>query len=364
MNIPNPYDNRHYIYYIAVPLLLMAASLGLIFFGPGLQPDIDLKGGILISVQAQGAVDEAALSEALLQASGQNAHIRSFDSPTGVGVDIELPLDPALDKADALLLQTRNLQQEYDQARIDASQGLVDENVVQSLRGQVTASARQTMDAAGKTLTALEPTEAVIQAENAVSESRTEYRSRLTQAVQDTVAVDSISIRQVGSSLSRFFLAKTQEVVLLAFVLSAILVFLVFRSIPASVAVIFGAVADIVITAGAMSLLGIPISLASIAALLMLIGLSLDTDMMLTTRVVKRSEHTPKIRAFEALKTGFLMNATTVVAFGVLAGLALTLQIPTYYQIGVVATIGGLVDFVATWMGNAPLILKFKEDHA
>ncbi|MDP2717395.1 MAG: protein translocase subunit SecF, partial [Candidatus Micrarchaeota archaeon] len=86
-----------------------------------------------------------------------------------------------------------------------------------------------------------------------------------------------------------------------------------------------------------------------------------DTDMMLTTRVVKRKEGTPAGRAFDAMKTAFLMNATTVVAFGVLTGLSIVLQIPTYYQIGAVATIGGIIDFVATWAGNAPLILHFTE---
>ncbi len=106
-----------------------------------------------------------------------------------------------------------------------------------------------------------------------------------------------------------------------------------------------------------MGALGVPLTLASIAGLLMLIGLSLDTDALLTVRVIKRKEGSPAERAMTALKTAFMMNLTTLVAFGVLALVATLLQIPTYYQIGVVVAIGAVADFATTWCFNAVLLL-------
>ncbi len=361
MDIPNIYENPNTKYYILLPLALMAISLALVFFGPGLQPGIDLKGGMLVTVQFSHDVDSAKLSGAIEKAAGEKPSMRFFDSPTGKGVEIELALKPSLDAADSLLASTHVLQEQYDAARIALSQGQGGEAAVERLRAQVVDSSRKTVETAGRQLNAKDASEAVLEAERAVSEARTEYRESLLNAVQSVVTADSVSVREVGSSLSAFFLVKTREVVFLAFLLSGILILVIFRSLVASFAVIFGALADIVITLGVMSLLGIGLSLASIAALLMLIGFSLDTDVMLTTRVLKRRDGTPAERAFEAMKTGFMMNLTTVVAFGVLLVLAIMLQIPTYYQIGLVATIGGLVDFIATWAGNAPLVLQFAE---
>jgi len=341
---------------------LMAVSAALVLFGPGLKPDIDLKGGLLISVQYDHEVDSAALASAIQKVSGERPSLRFYDSPTGNGVEIELPLKAELDKADAELAEVHRLQENYDRARIALSQGQGTQAALDAAqKALLDAAARTVKTASGSGLVASDPTAAVAEAEAAVADARSQYRQALLDAVNSVVTAQSVSVREVGSSLSSFFFSKTREVVLLAFVLSGILIFVVFRSFAASFAVIFGALADVTITAGVMSLLGIPLSLATVAALLMLIGFSLDTDVMLTSRVLKRREGTPKSRAFDAMKTGFLMNLTTVAAFGVLAAIAVILQIGTYYQIGMVATIGGMVDFIATWAGNAPLIIQYAE---
>lgn len=93
----------------------------------------------------------------------------------------------------------------------------------------------------------------------------------------------------------------------------------------------------------------------------MLIGFSLETDCMLTIRVLKRTEDNPVTRAFEAMKTGILMNFCAIGSFGVLIIVSMWLQIPTYYQIGTVAVIGSIVDFMATWLANAIMILWYVE---
>ncbi len=147
---------------------------------------------------------------------------------------------------------------------------------------------------------------------------------------------------------------------MLAIVLSLILVFLFFRSLPPSIAVLTGAVCDIVMALGAMGLFGIPLTLASFAALLMLLGFSLDTDILLTTRMLKRKGDARE-HAYDAMKTGLTMSLMAVIAFGALFILAVVTRIPTYYEISAVALAGLVADMFATWGINAVMILNYVE---
>jgi preprotein translocase subunit SecF len=71
-----------------------------------------------------------------------------------------------------------------------------------------------------------------------------------------------------------------------------LVVFFYFRSIAPSLAVILEAFSDIIVTLAIFNLTGIKLSTAGIAAFLMLIGYSVDTDILLSTRVLKRKDGT------------------------------------------------------------------------
>ncbi|MFH1780241.1 MAG: hypothetical protein ABH803_03835 [Candidatus Micrarchaeota archaeon] len=345
--VSNIYENKNYKLLLVLPLLLMAASLYLVF-GVGLTQGIDLRGGLLFTV----FTNEGSTAELVVVLP--DAEIRSFDGPGGRGFEIQLPNNPDLEQAEVLYKELISL--DSDLARAEVTQG--EEATVVELNQEISSRFSELSGLVG--FSGVAPSDAHKKLElvsELFSSAKSEYRQELVSKISSVVTIDSYSFKEVGSSLSKFFLNKTSEIVLWSFILSSILVFIIFRKLAPSLAVIFGVVADIVITLGAMVLFNIPLSLASVAALLMLIGFSLDTDVMLTVRVIKRKEGTPVTRVWNALKTGLLMNITTVVAFGVLTLLAITLQIPTYYQIGAVAVIGGAVDFVATWAGNAVLIL-------
>ncbi|PJD01359.1 hypothetical protein COU38_01395, partial [Candidatus Micrarchaeota archaeon CG10_big_fil_rev_8_21_14_0_10_54_18] len=355
MNFPNPYENKKYKWLAVIPLLLMLASVYFIFQIP---TGIDLKGGLLLTVYSEQEVDEAKIQAAL--ADYADAEVRTFSSPLGSGVEIELPNDPSLEQADAELKELLDYAEEYTRAEVAAA--------YYEGGGEGNASEKESVFAEKARLEALvleksgivlslttgeavpaDANEAAALAEEAFNEARSAYRTNLLKKVSSVVGVEKYSFKEIGSSLSKFFFNKTQEILIYSFILSTIVVFAIFRSLVPSFAVIFAAIADIMITAGVMGALAIPLTLASIAGLLMLIGLSLDTDALLTVRVLKRKEGSPAERAFNALKTAFMMNFTTLVAFGVLAFVATLLQISTYYQIGVVVAIGAIADFVATW---------------
>ncbi|HIP91455.1 MAG TPA: protein translocase subunit SecF [Methanothermococcus okinawensis] len=168
------------------------------------------------------------------------------------------------------------------------------------------------------------------------------------------------SQKEISPTLSKRFWSDGLKAIAFAFLFMAVVVYLVFRSPIPALAVILAAVSDIVIALGCMSLFDIPVSTATIAALLMLIGYSVDTDILLTTRVLKRKIGDLEERIKEAMKTGITMSLTTIVAMLVLY-LVVTYVVPAAIllrDIALVILFGLIADLLTTWLTNVG-ILKY-----
>ena len=123
-------------------------------------------------------------------------------------------------------------------------------------------------------------------------------------------------------------------------------------------AVILAALSDIVVTLAVFNLTGIKLSTAGIAAFLMLIGYSVDTDILLSTRVLKRKEGSVMDRVYNAMRTGLTMSATTLSA--VLIAL-IFVQSEIVKQIMIILFIGLLVDLIMTWIQNVGILRLYLE---
>ena len=110
-----------------------------------------------------------------------------------------------------------------------------------------------------------------------------------------------------------------------------------------------------------MAVFKVPLSLATIPALLMLVGYSVDTDIMLTTRLLKRREGTAADRTIGAMKTGLTMTFTTLAALTVMLSISFFNQITIIFEIAAVIFFGLLGDLISTWMMNAPILLWYVE---
>lgn len=173
------------------------------------------------------------------------------------------------------------------------------------------------------------------------------------------------SFRSVGPLLSQQSLTQVYYALAFAFLFMSITVFIIFRNFVPSIAVILAALCDIIIAIGGMSIFGIPLSLASVGALLMLIGYSVDTDILLTTRVLKRREGTIVERAKDAMGTGFTMAAA---AIGSMVALYLVVRFfmpnaEVLDQIAAVLIIGLVADVLATWLMNLGILRWYMEGH-
>ncbi len=166
------------------------------------------------------------------------------------------------------------------------------------------------------------------------------------------------SIEIMGSSLGASFFKETIIALLLAFLLMSVVVFIYFRTFVPSIAVILSAFSDIVVTLAIVDLLGMKLSTGGIAAFLMLIGYSVDTDMLLTTRLIKRKEGTVLDRTIGAFKTGMVMTITTIAAI-IVALLFTKSDIVT--QIMTIVLIGLCVDIVNTWIQNVGILRIYLE---
>ena len=169
---------------------------------------------------------------------------------------------------------------------------------------------------------------------------------------------EDYSVEVVGSSLGNAFFVQTLRALAIAFLLMGLVVFLYFRTIIPSLAVILAAFSDITITLASFNLTGIKLSTAGIAAFLMLIGYSVDTDMLLTTRVLKRTEGSVMERIYGAIKTGSTMLITTLVAITIAL---LFVQSEVIKQIMIILFIGLLVDFITTWIQNVGILRLYLE---
>ncbi len=184
---------------------------------------------------------------------------------------------------------------------------------------------------------------------------------KLTSVLEGTGNITSY--RSVGPVLGKEAMTQVYYALAFAFIFMSITVFIIFRNFVPSMAVILAALSDIIIAIGGMSLFGIPLSVASVGAILMLIGYSVDTDILLTTRLLKRKEGTVTERALDAMKTGLTMAAAAIGAMAALY-LVVIFLIPaaqTLADIAAVLIIGLVADILATWLMNLGILRWYME---
>ena len=183
--------------------------------------------------------------------------------------------------------------------------------------------------------------------------------STFTSAIEGKAKV--ISYNEIGPVLSEEAMGQIYIAMIFAFLFMAITVFIVFREPVPSVAIILAALCDILIALGGMSILKIPLSIASVGALLMLIGYSVDTDILLPTRLLKRREGTVEERAKNAMYTGLTMSFAAIAAMGILYIVTILVmpEATTLSNISAVLVIGLIGDILSTWLMNLGILKTY-----
>jgi len=187
-----------------------------------------------------------------------------------------------------------------------------------------------------------------------------ELKELLEEILNYELTEENSSIEFTGAGLSNSFYRQLQIAIVISFVLMAIVVFVIFRTLAPSGAVVLSAFADIIMTLALVNFLGISVSSAGIIAFLMLIGYSVDTDIMLTTRLLKQRGSEINKRLADAFKTGLTMTLTSIVA--IITALIITQSFSEILkQIFTILLIGLSFDILNTWITNASILKWYLE---
>lgn len=201
--------------------------------------------------------------------------------------------------------------------------------------------------------------------EGVIIETNLDKIDNIKAALEDFLKIkltnDNFSVEITGASLGKAFSSQIIIAMIFAFIFMAIVIFITFRVFVPSVAVIFAAIFDMIIAMAGMNILGIKLSISTAAALLLLIGYSVDTDILLTTKILKRKTSGGlNDRIFESIKTGTTMTFTAIAAL--LVGYFLT-NAYVMKAMFTVILIGLFADLFSTWLVNVYLLKSYAEKH-
>ena len=321
MELPNPYDTPYYKYYVIIALA--------IFFGAafvaiqGLRPGIDLTGGTAMSAPLNKDISYDDVEAFMKEHGVLDVIVRITENPlTGKkGIIVEFSGNEDLLKA-----------QELVDTDPEKAKDLV---------------AKFTPNVTGNLTVA-----------QIVQLAEEKFKNKLRQDFATFLGVDAkdISVTSIGSSIGKLFWESSERALIVAFILVAAIVFVLFREPVPSIAVIQAIIFDMVCALAGMSLLQIPVTLPTIAALLMILGYSIDSDIMVTDKIMRRRYGTTAERAFEAMKTGLTMTGTTLVVLGVLVFFSYFSQMTALFQISAVLFFGLLGDLPSTYLINVVIV--------
>jgi len=116
-----------------------------------------------------------------------------------------------------------------------------------------------------------------------------------------------------------------------------------------------------------MAVFRVPLTLQTLTILLMMVGYSIDTDIVLSTHLLKRSrkeEGDEYERAGRASSTGIHMSGTTLVSMLFILAVGYLTRNLSVIRVGMVMIFGVLSDVLITWLFNAPIMIAWVRRHA
>ena len=189
-----------------------------------------------------------------------------------------------------------------------------------------------------------------------IIESSSQLNENIVKQVLEKAGISykAINIESISPAISQVFWEKALRAIIIAFIGMGIVVFLTFRSMAPSLAIVLAAASDITTAIALMDVFHIQMSLATLSAILILIGYSVDTDILLSTRVLKRRlEGNLDERIINSAKTGLTMTITAIIVMLVMYILTPS---ETLKSIALVIMFGLFADIPFTWLQNMAII--------
>ncbi len=335
---------QNYKKYMIIPAILLIPMLFLIFVFPGVSLGIDITGGNLIILRAEKEITTQSLTDALNEFNLPELKISTIASPTGYGAWIQYSKDPKIINAEELISQAESVLDNEELSISISNQALV-----------VLDKEEQNFDNSRL---------ALIAAQDALSETKENFYTGIQNSLKEKLNLGEdveFQQREISPTLGAASFNGIVQISIIGFILLTIVVFIAFRQVVPSAAIIQAMIFDVLAGLAGMALLNIPLSLTTLPALLLLVGYSVDTDIMLSSRLLKEKTGTSGERATISMKTGLTMTGTTLAALIPMILISYFYQIEVIYFISTILFFGLIGDVISTWLINAPILIWFLE---
>ncbi|MBT4870699.1 MAG: hypothetical protein HON47_03940 [Candidatus Diapherotrites archaeon] len=340
----NFFGNK-YKKYIIIPVILTIIMIILSFVTPGFSAGIDLTGGNLIIIRSDNVLSEQEITNILNDEFNlTELKVSTIASPTGYGAWVEYSKDPIIAQAEDII---NNAITSLD----DDATSMAYSNEAIVLLGE------EAQDFSNAKL-------ALLGAQDILADYKEEFSKRFQAVLTEKLGLGEdveFQKKEISQTLGQESQFAAAQILFIGFILIIIIIFISFRQVIPSVAIILAMVFDILAGLTGMALLNIPLSLTTIPALLMLVGYSVDTDIMLTTRLLKDKTGSARERATSSMKTGLTMTGTTLAALFAMVIIAYFNQVEVIYHIAAILLFGLIGDVISTWLMNAPILIWFVE---
>ena len=268
---------------IFIPIILLVFSIFILYQnkqaeGSWIKKDIDLKGGVLVTIESSQKIDAKQVESILAQKYG-SVIVSSLRTSTGYGATIEADISVQL------------------------------EDIIDTLK-------------------------------------------------ESNIPINSYSAEIIGPALGEAFFNQVRNVLIIGFGLMAIMIFFVYKNPIPSFSMVFAVAGDILAALAITSLFGVEIGFAGFVSLLMFIAYAVDTNIVLTSSVLKIKKEDFKKEYKRSFKTGLTMTSAVVLTMSVVLILS-TSKLLT--NIASVLLVGFLADIIFTWIFNAGLLQYYIE---
>ncbi len=336
------YD-KNYKRLMILPAALTLVFLFVLFVYPQVTLGLDFIGGTRIIVNTD-KLNEKEVSNLLTnELHLPEVKVTSVTSPLGSSTRIEYAEPKDLGEARILLDKAITNKNTPDVA-------------VQNLTDALTTL--------GKTPISNDYDELVTQTAQVINEES----QRISTSVRDALTSHfnlptstPFTTEEVAPTVGKDFLLNALQVAIASIVLLTIVIFIFFRELVPSLAIVEAALFDMLTAVAIATLLGFSFTLSTVASLLMLVGFSVDTDILLTTRLLKRKDKSVMQRCNDTLLTGLTVTSTVMGATLAMLIVSYFAQITVIFEISAVVLFGMIGDIVATWFTNAPILLWYWE---
>ncbi|MFH0970495.1 MAG: hypothetical protein V1776_03480 [Candidatus Diapherotrites archaeon] len=341
----NPLYDKSFKRLMILPAVLTVIFLIIILVAPGVTLGLDFAGGTRIVVNTD-KLQEQPVKDLLSSEFGlPDSKVTIVSSPFGTSARIEYAEPKNLSDSRVLL------EQAIAKKTSNPSQSVAMLNDIMSKLNQ-------------QLLIGNDPELLIPIASKAVNDASAAISAGVQESLIGQFGLPSdtpFTVEQVTPTFGASFLANTIFVAIVSIILLTIVIFIFFRELIPSLAVVEAALFDMLTALALLTLFGFSITLSTVAALLMLVGYSVDTDILLTTRVLKRRDKTVLARANDTLMTGLTVTSTLMGAAMVMLIVSWSAQMTTIFEISATILFGLMGDLVATWFTNAPILLWYWE---